>query len=410
MPVLRLQPLKKYVLQTIGRLTGYFKSSTFKRFGLALLFSVALHGLLVHQVLLAVFKQTAENAALLNGNTVFMQAELVNPEPVATAVLPKSIPQPAPAAAPVTEELSSAPAATEKIASSTSDATTSDTGPEMVFLTYDDQGNANTAATSLADSGQVTQVLQNNEPVVERLPAPTEQQELLIGEPSYRKVYRTIETLFDVRTDINASPTQSAVGNASIVFKLDDDALHYQIESLIEPKGFAALFIADLAQTSRGLVGAQGLQPQQYDYAFGNKPDKTYRASFDWTNAQLNLESSKGVKQVPLKIGAQDLLSFMYQFMFVAPNADLQVMMTNGKKLAAYDYRFAGEEIIKTKMGDLNTIHLARAKATEDEKTELWLALDYRYAPVKIRKIEKSGKVYELLATQIKTEENHLNN
>ena len=406
MPVLRFQPFKQYVHQTIGRFTSHFRgliaSSTFKRFALALLFSVALHGLLVHQVLLAAFKQ----AALLNDgmHTELIQAELVNTKPEVTTVLPKPLIPPKPIAQPtpvIDEPLPEPvaavpePAATEVASLSTSDATGVDANAEFSLA---------------AEDGQTETTIQNNDPVIEGLPPLPANQEMLIGEPNFSKAYRTVETLFDVRTDINASPTQSAAGSASIVFKLDDDGIHYQIESLIEPKGFAALFIADLTQTSRGLVSTNGLQPQQYDYAFGNKADKTYRASFDWINGLLKLQSSKGVKQVPLKVGAQDLLSFMYQFMYAAPSADLQVMMTNGKKLASYDYRFAGEEVIQTKMGELNTIHLARTKATEDEKTELWLALDYRYAPVKIRKIEKNGKVYELLATQIKTEETQINN
>ena len=37
----------------------------------------------------------------------------------------------------------------------------------------------------------------------------------------------------------------------------------------------------------------------------------------------------------------------------------------------------------------------------EEDKTELWLALDYQYIPVKIRKTESDNKVYELLATRI---------
>jgi hypothetical protein len=36
-----------------------------------------------------------------------------------------------------------------------------------------------------------------------------------------------------------------------------------------------------------------------------------------------------------------------------------------------------------------------------DEKTELWLAIDYQYVPVKIRKIEKNGDVVEMVATRI---------
>ena len=39
---------------------------------------------------------------------------------------------------------------------------------------------------------------------------------------------------------------------------------------------------------------------------------------------------------------------------------------------------FEGEETLSTEMGDVRTLHIANVKATSDEKTELWLAVDYR--------------------------------
>jgi len=90
--------------------------------------------------------------------------------------------------------------------------------------------------------------------------------------------------------------------------------------------------------------------------------------------------------------------------MFVEPFHKMQISVTNGKKLGIYDYSFEGEEMVPTKMGNLNTFHILRLSAEGDEKTELWLALDYQHVPVKIRKTEKEGKVYELLISSLKTE------
>ena len=72
----------------------------------------------------------------------------------------------------------------------------------------------------------------------------------------------------------------------------------------------------------------------------------------------------------------------------------MQLNITNGKKVGVYDYSFEGEEVISTKMGELNTVHLLRSSAEKEKTTELWLALDYQYVPVKIRETEKDGKVY----------------
>lgn len=214
--------------------------------------------------------------------------------------------------------------------------------------------------------------------------------------------YDYIETEFDVRTDIDAKIDGSAAGRAKITYSTYRNGEKYQLRSLIEARGLASLIIPDLLQTSEGYISQNGLQPEHYLYQFGDKKDKTYQADFDKESRKLTLHSSKGDKQVALLDGAQDLLSFMYQFMFEAPMQSMQLSITNGKKLDVYDYSFEGEEIIATKMGDIKTIHLLRTSG-DNERDELWLAVDYQYVPVKIRKTDKDNKIYELLATSLKT-------
>lgn len=216
--------------------------------------------------------------------------------------------------------------------------------------------------------------------------------------------YKYIETEFDVRTDIAAKVNSSPAGRAKIVYQLLANGEMYHLESLMQASGFAALVIPDLLQTSDGFLSDRGLQPRKYLYQFGDKKNKTFNATLDWEANKLTLQSAKGVKELPLVEGTQDLLSFMYQFMFMPPLQNMQLSITNGKKLGTYDYSFAGEEITATKMGDLRTMHILRTTDDADEKTELWLALDYQYVPVKIRKTEKEDKVYELLATSLKTD------
>lgn len=237
----------------------------------------------------------------------------------------------------------------------------------------------------------------DEEPAVESMP---EEPSITINPNAYQYV----ETTFDVRTDIEASVDSNAPGKAKIVYELLPNGEEYQLKSLMEAKGLAALVIPDLLQTSQGFLSSTGLQPKHYLYQFGNNKNKTFSADFDWEQKQLNLHSEKGDHELALVDDTQDLLSFMYQFMFVPPLRNMQLSITNGKKLGIYDYSFEGEETIATNMGNLLTIHLWRVGDKGDEKTELWLALDYQYVPVKIRKTEKDGRVYEMLITSLKTE------
>jgi Protein of unknown function (DUF3108) len=232
---------------------------------------------------------------------------------------------------------------------------------------------------------------------IEPSPIPEPAQPEDIGLVINENAYQYIETEFDVRTKIDGSTE----GTAKITYNLIEGN-QYHIKWLTEGRGLAALLFPDLLQVSEGALTKTGLRPNQYIYQFGNKADKSRSAAFDWPAKKVSLQTSKGTKTEDLPDGTQDLLSFMYQFMHVAPLQHMQLPIVNGKKLRIYDYSFEGEEQVNSDLGELKTIHILHS-GNEDEKTELWLAIDYQYVPVKIRKIENDGKVVEMVATRITT-------
>lgn len=217
--------------------------------------------------------------------------------------------------------------------------------------------------------------------------------------------YQYVETDFDVRTEIDGS----AEGKAKITYNLIENQ-QYQLRWLTEGSGLVGLLLPDLLQTSEGVLTKTGLQPVSYLYQFGNKTDKTRTVNFDWQAKKVISQTSKGTKTEDLPEGAQDLLSFMYQFMYAAPLQKMQIQIATGKKLTTYDYSFEGEENINTTLGELKTIHITHSGNDADEKAELWLAIDYQYVPVKIRKIDKNGKVVEMAATRISINRPTVNN
>ena len=215
------------------------------------------------------------------------------------------------------------------------------------------------------------------------------------------KPYQYIASEFDVYTDKDEALNRSVAGRARVTYQIMPNGEQYQIKSLIQAKGLVSLVIPDLLQTSDGYFDELGLQPAHYLYQFGNKKDKTFSADFNWRTKKLVLHSEKGDQTFDLQEGTQDLLSFMYQFMFVPPLQNMQLNITNGKKLGIYDYTFEGEETLTTKLGDIKTTHISRLAQDSEKKTELWLALDYQHVPVKIRETNGEGKVYELVITSL---------
>ena len=198
-----------------------------------------------------------------------------------------------------------------------------------------------------------------------------------------------------VETDFDGENFETQI---SYQFKPDGS---YQLKSVAEAKGLAAFVLSTLTQVSEGVVTERGLKPSTYIYQYGKNKDKSRRATFDWSAGTLTMEAGKKIHAEDLAEGTQDFLSIMYQFMFVPPLVQMQLAVTDGKKLGHHVYSFEGEETLKTKMGMLRTIHIAKTNASNDRKIDLWLAMDYRNIPVKMRFTEKDGSVIEQTATRI---------
>jgi Protein of unknown function (DUF3108) len=345
-----------------------------KRLGLALGVSALIHFFLVGQFYLALPMPKHElhtiEARLQMPKVVVKATEVAKPEAVVTPK-PAPVEKPKPIAEPKVEEVAPKEAVAEPPDHST------EIVPEITPQVEPPPAPA-----------------ENTDPI----PTPADAQPVDAGLVINENAYQYVETDFDVRTEIDGS----AKGKASITFDLQENK-QYQLKWLTQGKGAYAIFLPDLLQTSDGVLTKSGLQPSHYLYQFGDKVDKTYSANFDWLNKKITLQTSKETKTVDLPDESQDLLSFMYQFMYVAVLQRMQISITNGKKITTYDYTFEGEENVAGTIGELKTVHIRHVRDEVDEKTELWLAIDYQYVPVKIRQTKKDGKVYELMVTRINT-------
>jgi len=193
-------------------------------------------------------------------------------------------------------------------------------------------------------------------------------------------------------------------GRAHYRYQAEPDG-RYILRSEIEAVGLASIaFAGKRIETSVGKITDQGLQPEAYRLDITTKPEKLQAANFDWVNHKLTLKTSKSEIVEELLEGTQDFLSFMYQFMFVPPLERMEWPLTNGKMVRVYNYQFISEEVIATKFGQINTYHIAKSSGDAEEKTDVWLAEDYRFIPIKILKITKDGSGFEFIATRIDTD------
>jgi len=210
--------------------------------------------------------------------------------------------------------------------------------------------------------------------------------------------YKKIVIDYDVRRSLDGSP----VGAAKTTYLLEKDT-HYSIRNEIEAKGFVSLFYWNkLVQTSDGLVTPEGLKPINFHYQFGSKIDNL--AVFDWESKKITITVNGSKNEVEMQEGSQDTLSVMFQFMFEPPLTKMKLYVTNGKNYKAYDYAYVGDEIIETEVDKIETMHIAKFNYTNEERIDLWLAKEYRFIPIKIRKTEKDGSILDQSAKKIEIE------
>lgn len=184
---------------------------------------------------------------------------------------------------------------------------------------------------------------------------------------------------------------------------LEHDGKSYRLVSEGKGKGiFAMLARGTVSRTSEGEVTPEGLMPREYHDRRGS--NRSASAKFDRAARKLvQQKDDKAPETEPLPERAQDRLSYLWSFAFVPPKGHVQAMVADGRGAPVrYDYAVAGTEVLKTPMGDLETLHIVKQRAPDDSRqTEVWLAVKRDYLPVRVLVIEKDGTRLDQVVTRI---------
>lgn len=173
----------------------------------------------------------------------------------------------------------------------------------------------------------------------------------------------------------------------------------YLLTSTTEATGLISLFYSGrYIMTSKGELTAEGLQPVSFWIQRGQSNDRTESAEFNWEAKTLDYGKGAERHNASINPGTQDQLSVFYQLALTAPHSSgLRFALTTGRKLNQYTYQVAGEEILDTALGKLKTQRLSRVstKVDSSESSDIWLALDYHYLPVRFRLGTRDGEVLD---------------
>lgn len=200
---------------------------------------------------------------------------------------------------------------------------------------------------------------------------------------------------------INFDLSRNGMAFAKVQETLTRQGASYSITSEARLSGlFTLVNDGSVRRSSRGAVTADGLRPEEFrDERTGRQP---FVARFNWEEKRLTLEHQGAREQLALDPNTHDRLSLAYTFAFhpVDPG-QMQVFVTDGRKVSDYRYTFAGKETVTIPMGKVEALHLVREREPSGRGGEIWLATQHHLLPVRIRVIEKDGSVLEQAATRI---------
>lgn len=196
--------------------------------------------------------------------------------------------------------------------------------------------------------------------------------------------------------------TDFRIGEARHTLEIGADN-RYLLQVGMNTTGLASIFKTfESNQQSSGTLTARGLRPDEYRETKNSSGNKaTLTAKFAWEEKTLTLSNGSNI---PLPEQAQDIISFLYQLSQLPLGEEtLSIYISNGKKLERYELAVGEEEELQTGFGRLRALPLRKVHAAGEEGLDIWLGVEYRLLPVKIRQIDRSGQIAgEMVISEIR--------
>jgi len=186
---------------------------------------------------------------------------------------------------------------------------------------------------------------------------------------------------------------------AEVVERLEHGNGTYQLTETWKGRGVYAL-LGRAKRTSEGNLGADGPRPREYvDERSGRD---TQRVSFDWSANTITRRYKGATRTEPVPADTQDRLSFLLALTFYSQKGEpVSFHIADGRGMSRHTYRPNGRERLATPAGEFDTVKLMRKNEGSGDVSEIWLAADRGYLPVRIVVVEKDGTRYEHVATRI---------
>lgn len=188
--------------------------------------------------------------------------------------------------------------------------------------------------------------------------------------------------------------------------EMTHDGKSYVLTEASRGRGLAAVLLPGvLRRSARGNLAPAGMQSLAFADQRGNRPEQAVQ--FDWPRQQavFSHEGKSESRPLPGQRPLVDRLSFLWWFAF-APEppkpGDLRPVLVDARGFASFHYRVSPPEEWNSPAGSFRVVRLVKQGDTNDERgTEIWLAADRGYLPVRVLVTEKDGSSTDQIITGI---------
>jgi hypothetical protein len=206
--------------------------------------------------------------------------------------------------------------------------------------------------------------------------------------------YSQSTQLLEYVAEYEASANGLAATASRSLSKIDESS--YRLSNSLEAS-LAGQTLANLEQASEFTIQDNRVVPLNYTYQLSGVSRASHAIFFNW-DAEVALSTEDDESwQLQLKEGIVDQLSYQVAIrQALIDNTEIDTTFSfevvDGDAIEMQEYRLAGEEVISTPLGELNTLKLERVREASDERvTEIWLALEWNFLLTRIEQINSSG-------------------
>ena len=161
--------------------------------------------------------------------------------------------------------------------------------------------------------------------------------------------------------------------------------------------------IAGFEEESIFRVVGDAVVPTSYVYRGTGLMNRRKEVQFTEGSKMLRSLYKKQWYDLPYSDGLLDTMSQQEQMRLSLLNAskpeqDVMVTVVDGKRIKNHTLKFVGTEMLKTPLGEIETLHFERVHGKADRKSDTWVAPAWDYLMVRTTHIE-DGKLVEGIIT-----------